>query len=538
MTATNTLQRAGTAAVAALPGILVVEDEAIVAFDFQQRLKRMGYTVTGVAHNGAQAVKIAAETRPELILMDINLGPGMNGVETAMLIQEKQDLPVIYITANSDTDTVNRAAESSPFGYILKPFEDRELQTAIQLGMAKHQVEQRLKESERRFSATLSSIADGVIATDPRGRIEFFNHAAEAITGKHSSGVLGVDLRTAFSLQDDGTADATVETLFNFAPDHPLPGNSHTALLLQGTGCKIPIEYRAAHIHDERGAFRGTVISFSDISARRQAEDNVRRSQEQLRESHLRLTEKHEELQSFYHTVSHELKTPLTSAREFVSLVLEGLAGRVSKTQKEYLGIAQESCDQMRTCINDLLDVTRLKTGKLSAVFKSASVGQLARRLVLRLTPAAKRKRIRMTCTVKAGVPRLLMDETRIAQVISNLLNNALKFTAEGGAVSLTVQPSADPAYVEILVADNGSGIAPEHLPRIFDRLYQVRGPKADSCMGLGLGLFICRELVDLHAGRIEVESKEGEGSRFQVTLPLSPPGGTASAEESALAPK
>src|SRR6266446_5396521 len=147
------------------PRVLVVEDEVIVAMDVERRLKRLGYPVSGVAHDGRRAIEKAAEGNPELILMDINLGAGMSGIETALVIQQKQDLPVIYVTANSDADTVRRAAQSGPFGYILKPFEDRELETAIQMGMVKHIMEQRLRASERRFNATLTSIADGLIAT-------------------------------------------------------------------------------------------------------------------------------------------------------------------------------------------------------------------------------------------------------------------------------------------------------------------------------------------------------------------------------------
>jgi PAS domain S-box-containing protein len=506
------------------PRVLIVEDEAIVAYDFERRLTRMGYAVTGLAHNGQQAIAKAMETRPELVLMDINLGEGMNGIEAADAIQQQQDLPVIYITANSDANTLRQASRSGQFGYILKPFEDRELETAIQMGMAKHEVERCLKESERRFSATLTSIADGVIATRPDGRIEFFNRAAEEITGWQQADALGRNLSDVLPLRDDGTHRADTDFFSSFLLPGVLPGDSRTALLTRRDGRRVPIEYRASHIHDERGRPGGAVISFSDITERRQAEEKIRRAQADLNAALVCLERKHEELQSFYHTVSHEVKTPLTSAREFVSLVLEGLAGPVNDTQKEYLGIAQESCDQMRTCIDDMLDMTRLETGKMSLELKRASAGDLARRVVISLTPAAHRKRVRLTCTVKPGVCDILMDETRISQVVSNLVNNALKFTPDGGQVSVVVQPAGGEAgYVQIVVADTGRGIPKEHLPRIFDRLYQVRDKDTSSSMGFGLGLHICHELVRLHNGNIYVESAVGVGSKFYVTLPVHP---------------
>jgi PAS domain S-box-containing protein len=506
------------------PSVLVVEDEAIVAHDFQRRLTRLGYTVTGLALDGQQAIAKAIETKPELILMDINLGEGMNGIEVAQTIQQQQDLPVIYITANSDADTLRCAAGSDPFGYILKPFEDRELETAIQMGMAKHEAECCLKESERRFNATLTSIADGVIAARPDGCIEFFNRAAEKISGWPQADTLGRKLSEVLPLQDDGTHGPDTDFFSSFGLPGVLPGDSRTAWLTRRDGARVLIEYRASHIRDERQPSSGVVISFSDITERHRAEQEIRRAQAELNLALGCLKQKHEELQSFYHIVSHEVKTPLTSAREFVSLVLEGLAGPVNGTQKEYLGIARESCDQMRTCINDMLDVTRLETGKMSVALKRCSAGDVARRVVTRLAPAAQRKGIGLTCTVKPGVGEILMDETRISQVISNLLNNALKFTPGGGRISVVVQRAETEAGdVQIVVADTGRGIPQEHLPRIFDRLYQVPANDTNSGMGLGLGLHICHELVGLHHGSIRVESEVGVGSTFCVTLPVSP---------------
>ena len=509
---------------AQLPRVLVVEDEVIVAMDFERRLKRLGYTVAGVAHDGNQAIEKASEDKPELILMDINLGAGMSGIETALVIRQQHDLPVIYITANSDADTVRRAAQSGPFGCILKPFEDRELATAIQMGMVKHSMERRLRESERRFNATLTSMADGLIATDAKGQIAFFNPSAEKITGWNREEALGRLLGEVFPLADDGTHGQGTDFFSSFMLPGMLPGAMRTALLRCRDGVQIPVEYHAAHIHNESSQLTGAVISFSDIRERRNTEARILQAQEDLKRAHDHLMHKHEELQKFYHTVSHELKTPLTSGREFVSLVLEGLGGPVTDTQFEYLSIARDSCDQMRTCINDMLDVTRLETGKMSVELKPSCVGELARRVVTMLKPAAGRRQIQLSCEVKVDVPNILMDETRIAQVLTNLLNNALKFTPEGGSVSVTVScPPAQPGEVLIAVADTGRGIPRENLKRIFDRLYQVKDADAASCKGLGLGLFICRELVTLHGGSIRVESEPDRGSTFFVALPVSP---------------
>src|ERR1051325_3907123 len=129
------------------PRVLVVEDEVIVAMDFEQRLKRLGYTVAGVEHDGRQVITKNAKGNTEVILMHNNLSGGMSSIESAVTIRQRHYVPVIYFTAYSDPDTVRRAAQSDPFGYILKPFEDRELETAIQVGMVKHEMEHRLRDS-------------------------------------------------------------------------------------------------------------------------------------------------------------------------------------------------------------------------------------------------------------------------------------------------------------------------------------------------------------------------------------------------------
>lgn len=513
-----------------------MENEVLVAQDLKSRLLLMGYPVSGLALDGDEAEAMAMATKPELILMDINLGRGRNGIETALAIRAKLDVPVIYITANSDDQTIHRAAQSDPFGFILKPFEDRALESAIQLGVAKHEMECRLRASEHRFVNTLTSIADGVIALRADGRVEFMNPSAERTTGWTLSEAYGRRLAEVFPLLEDGQ-DLSDARLFYLFGTGVVSGQSHTALLRCRSGETVPVEYRAAHMQMDQATTEGTVISFSDITARRAAEENIRTTQAKLQTAHQSLARKHEELQNLYHIVSHELKTPLTSAREFVSLVLEGLAGPVNDTQLEYLQIAQESCDQMRTCINDMLDVTRLETGKLRIELQQSSPVQLVERTVLMFQPVAQQKRIDLQAQIGTAIPEILMDETRLAQVLRNLISNALKFTPEGGRITVALNAVATPVFaVQLTVSDTGRGIPREHLGRIFDRLYQVREDDTHSRMGLGLGLFICHELVQMHQGRIAVQSEVGKGSAFQVTLPAAPVAPVAPLETTVMA--
>ena len=250
-------------------------------------------------------------------------------------------------------------------------------------------------------------------------------------------------------------------------------------------------------------------------------EEAMRRIQGELEKSNDDLRRRNEEIQNFYHTLSHELKTPLTSAKEFISIVMDGLAGPLNEAQLEYLGIAKESCDQLAVCMNDLLDATRLDTGKLRLEFKPVALEVLAERVVTALRPAAQNKQISLRTEMQPDLPKVSLDEHRLAQVISNLVSNALKHTASGGEITVKVALArSSTELLQLTVSDTGCGIPNEDQDRVFDRLYQVRAGDAATGQGIGLGLYLCRELVQLHGGRIWVESTPGKGSTFYVVLP------------------
>jgi PAS domain S-box-containing protein len=171
--------------------ILVVEDEAIVALDLQNRLRGLGHSVPGFWVSGEEAVAKAFELKPDLILMDIKLGSGMDGVEAAEKIRLLFEVPVIYLTANSDETTVQRAKFTEPFGYLLKPFAERELEAAIEMALYRHRTEQKLRRSEALKKAILESALDCIITIDHEGRIVDFNPAAEKIFGYSRDEAIG-----------------------------------------------------------------------------------------------------------------------------------------------------------------------------------------------------------------------------------------------------------------------------------------------------------------------------------------------------------
>ncbi|MDH3444936.1 MAG: GAF domain-containing sensor histidine kinase [Deltaproteobacteria bacterium] len=254
----------------------------------------------------------------------------------------------------------------------------------------------------------------------------------------------------------------------------------------------------------------------------------LRKKYIELRELALDLeSNKHElerrntEISTFYHTLAHELKTPLTAVREFVSIVMDQIAGPVTKDQREYLGTAKICCDQIKTHIDDLLDVTRLETGKLALDQKISAMVRIIELVVSSTLSAARDKQLVLRKQVPSDLPPVLVDERRIAQVLTNLVSNAIKFTPPRGEIVVSARHDCEEDVIVVEVSDTGVGIEAQHCERIFDRLYQVKKDDAAIKGGLGIGLSLCREIVKLHGGSITVESELEKGSRFIFSLPV-----------------
>ncbi len=235
------------------------------------------------------------------------------------------------------------------------------------------------------------------------------------------------------------------------------------------------------------------------------------------------LTNKHDELNRLYHNLSHELKTPLTSMKEFISIILEGLAGPINEQQGEYLSIAQKGCSRMSVYINDLLDFNKLESGKLEINPQKTNLSEFIKPIITEFSVLAEKKNIVLHCKVQNSLPVAYIDTTRIYQVIMNLLNNSLKFM-EQGKINVTAVKQ-DEQYILISISDTGRGVSEDDLSKVFERLFQVRCEKDESSMkGLGLGLSLCKGLVELHQSNIYAKSKIGVGSTFSFTVPTFDP--------------
>ena len=264
--------------------VLVVEDESIVSLEIQSRLRRLGYKVAGVVDTAEKAVEMADRLKPDLVLMDIQLKGQMDGVEAAAQIGDHLKIPVVYLTAYADEATLRRAKVTEPFGYILKPFEERELYKTIEMALSKHHMEQQLKERERWLDTTLKSIGDGVIATDTDGRITFLNAAAEKSTGWKFDQAKGRDLSEIFRIVNQMTKEPVENPTTAVLREGQSIHLANYLVLIARNEAEKPIDSTAAPIRGDNGQIVGVVLVFRDITDRMMATAEIQQRTHDLSE--------------------------------------------------------------------------------------------------------------------------------------------------------------------------------------------------------------------------------------------------------------
>ena len=253
-------------------GILVVEDEIITAEDIKESLQEIGYTVLAVASTGEEALKKVEEDNPDLVLMDIVLKGNLDGVETAEKIRACFNIPVVYLTAYSDQKILERAKITEPFGYIIKPFDERDLHTTIEIALYKYEMERKLRESEQWLTAVIKSLGEAVIATDKKGIIHLMNPFAEALTGWKQDDALGNHLETVFNIISEETDKMIENPVIKAIREDIFYGLVDHTLLITKEGTKIPVDIIGSTIKNDRDSVIGIVLIFYDITERKKIE--------------------------------------------------------------------------------------------------------------------------------------------------------------------------------------------------------------------------------------------------------------------------
>lgn len=478
--------------------VLIVEDERIIAKGIDKQLRRLGYTVAGAAASGEEAVQKALELQPDLILMDISLGAGIDGVEAANRIHEQLDIPVAYLTANSDAATLQRAKLTGPHGYVLKPYDDKDLQTAIEIGLYRHEAERRLRESEQWLSATLGSIGDGVIATDGAGAMRFMNSRAEQLTGWAHTDVRGRDVREIFRMVTEKGRQPVTNPVAAALEKGETVAFGKDTLLVDKAGTERPIDGSAAVIRSLDEKMSGAVLVFRDVS--------LSRDLQRLREDWMAV-------------VAHDLRQPIAVIAMATDDLAERLTTSLSADDAAAIRRLRTSAARLNRMVDDLLDVSQIEARCLKIVPEPVDLEALVGEIVDRAIPGLKGRPVRIQS--HGGELRVRADPGRIEQVLVNLLVNAVKYGE--AATEIRIELEGTPLEARVSVINRGKGMDPVTIEHVFDRFFRGQDAEQGGVKGLGLGLFIVKGIVEAHGGRIDVESVPGQETRFRFSIPRAP---------------
>jgi PAS domain S-box-containing protein len=274
--------------------------------------------------------------------------------------------------------------------------------------------------------------------------------------------------------------------------------------MIKKDGSLIDVDVSLSVLKNPEGKVIGSIGVITDITERKRAEQELKETMETKSQ--------------FISTVSHELRTPLASMKEAISIVLEEVAGKVNKDQKNFLAIAQRNIDRLSRLINEVLDFQKLSANKMKFNIQENDIRTVVKDACHTMTLFAEKKEVTLSSNLEDDLPQARFDSDGITQVLTNLISNAIKFTPEKGQVTLSVHRKDEDLVIQ--VSDTGSGIPKEALPKVFDPFYQAHQPGHEA-KGTGLGLSIVNKIVAIHNGRIEVESELGKGTTFRVFLPI-----------------
>ncbi|MBE8996852.1 response regulator [Nostoc sp. LEGE 12447] len=523
--------------------ILVVEDEYILAINLQESLESLGYTVLGIADSAEEAIEKATESRPNLILMDIRLRGEMDGIQASEQIWRNLQIPVIYLTGHSDRSTVERATLTSPFGYILKPIKEQELYVAIQTALNRYDREQFL-------SSVLRGMGDGVIVVDPELRVKYLNQAGEALTGWRWDEAKGRMLTEVFRLIDEQTQIPVQNPIITALQQETTIYLGSEILLITREGTTIPVADSATPLRDNSGIITGAVLVFRDDTQRRLTEERnlatERAQQLEIQVAELQRLNKLKE--DFLATTSHEMRTPLSNIKMAIS-ALENILERQgslnsstlsrSESVARYLTILREQCEQELNLVDNLLHIRMIDADVYPLELTSIQLQHWLPHVAEYFEESAKAKEQTLEVSVVPNLPPLVSDLASLTEIVSELLNNACKYTPPGGQIRMDVR-IIDPTkslinedaesdlldnpqvpYFQITISNSGVIIPTTEQSRIFEPFYRI--PQSDRWQhgGTGLGLALVKKLVEYLQGKIEVTSSHGWAT-FIVQLPLS----------------
>jgi PAS domain S-box-containing protein len=369
-----------------------------------------------------------------------------------------------------------------------------------------YEAEEALHLATRQRELILESVGDGIYGIDLDGKLTFINEAGARVLGYAPDQLTGCDVHEVIHHSHaDGTSYSKSSSPILQALRRCEPIRMRDEVFWRKDGVAIPVEYSANPLMEE-GRVSGMVVAFQDVSERRRLEKMK---------------------DEFISTVSHELRTPLTSLRASLGLVQSGSLDKRPEKQRQMVDMAIGNCDRLIRLVNDILDFDGVENGRLPLHRQPVEAIDLLRRAADVAHSAATQ--VHIGFKIEAPPATVFADEERVLQVLNELVANAIKFSPPSTTIRLAAQSAGMNASgsneICLIVEDQGRGIAPEKLERIFDRFQQGDASDSRALGGTGLGLALCRSIVEQHGGRIWAESEHGKGSKFLFTLPAATAG-------------
>jgi PAS domain S-box-containing protein len=464
--------------------ILIVEDSFIVAYHLKATLQSEGYSVIGNEESGENALAFLETQKPDLVLMDIMLNGELDGIETARIIKMKHNLPVIYITALTDKDTIQRAKITEPFGYLTKPFEDREIFTVIEMALYKHDIESRLRHSEEKYFSTLRSISDAVIVIDQHYKVTYINPSAEVLSGWTLLEGQGRFISDVLKLKNSETDEYPVnpiQCLLGTGHANSLPEN--LVLISRQNVEKFVGEGSMSPVIDSKGNFTGLVLIFKDITQKME----------------------HEKLLKYF---EKERLTALLEGQEKersrIAKDLHDGLGQMLTAIKMNINIAvhdKESANDLYKLIDEaIVESVRISENLLPSKLKDFDLATCIKSLCNQM-----KKSTNIDIGFESsGVPRDIDHNQKINfyRIAQEAINNAIKHAS---AKVVTVQVFEEEGNIRLSIEDDGIGIS----------------CLQDASSHGHNGLVNMRERTEIMSGKLSIESDGDRGTLVIAEAPF-----------------
>ncbi|MBP1907947.1 hybrid sensor histidine kinase/response regulator [Methanolobus bombayensis] len=456
--------------------------------------------------------------RPDIVISDYSL-PVFDGIRALRLLLEyDKSIPFIVFTGSINEETAVKCMKEGATDYVLKdrikrlPYAVREALSSKTVMIAKEKAEQSLKISEKRLQLAMEVSEQGLWDWNMDTNEAYFSAEWYYMFG-YGPDELPRTFDSWKSLLHPEDKEIVIERLMDqimnlesFEMDFRMRSSSGKCIWLTCRGKPFEI--------DNEGRPHRVIGTCIDITTRKLAEEQMIRARIAAEEANKYKTE-------LLANITHELKTPLSSVIGFSDVLLEGISGKLTELQEEQVDIINKSGNRLLELINKMLDLSRIESGRMELVYETFSPKYILSVVVNRTFSVAAKKNISVNTTIDPEIGEIKADPNKLTEIIFNLLENSLKFTEEGGAV--TIDASKDDFYIYISVTDSGVGILKEDQEKIFEPFVQVDGSTSRKYGGAGLGLVLVKEYAKMHNGEITVESEYGKGSTFTLKLPVCP---------------